>query len=259
MLEKLMHGLNLLQQKRPLVLCLTNYVSVEFVANSLLAIKASPIMSEEIEELEELIKISDAININIGTLTQEFIEKSSFACAIAKKYHKPIIFDPVGAGASNIRTQTANNLLLFADIVRGNASEILALFNPNNKTLGVDSNHQVIDALQAAKELALRHNNIIVVSGEKDFITDGDQEQILHFGSNLMPLITGMGCSLTAVIAAFRAVIPNSFEAANLAVAYYGLSGQIAEKINNGPGSFKTAFIDNLYQPNWNEIKNYVK
>lgn len=259
MLDKLIHSLGLLQQKRPLILCLTNYVTVEFVANSLLAIRASPIMSEELEELEKLIQISHALSINIGTLTQEFITKAKFACAIAKKYNKPIILDPVGAGASNIRTQAANDLLPFADIVRGNASEILAIFDSSNHALGVDSAHQVTEAMQIAKFLALKNNCVVVVSGEQDFITDGKQEQILHFGADLMPLVTGMGCSLTAIITAFRAVIPDSFEAAKLATAYFGLSGQVTEKFCKAPGTFKSSFIDHLYQPKWDEIKNYVK
>lgn len=258
-LDKLIYNLDFLKKQRPLVLCLANYVSIEFVANSLLALRASPIMSEELEELEELMQISNSLYINIGTLTKSFAAKAKAACMIAKKYNKPIVLDPVGAGASIVRNKAANELLPFADIVRGNASEILAVFDSSNHAHGVESVHKVNEAEKAAKLLALKNNCVIAVSGKQDFITDGKKEETLHFGSSLMPLVTGMGCSLTAVIAGFRAIIPDSFESAKLATAYFGLTGQVAESFYQGPGSFKTSFIDNLYEPKWDKIKNYVK
>jgi hydroxyethylthiazole kinase len=253
--SKLIHSLSNLQKNKPLILCLTNYVTVNFVANILLALRASPLMSEDIREIEELVQISSAVNINIGTLNELFIERAKFACLMAKKHSKPIILDPVGAGASKIRTQIANELLPFVDIVKGNASEIIAISGLSYKTLGVDSVHEVVDAVEVAKALALEKNIIVAVSGEQDFITDGKQERMLSFGSSLMSLVTGMGCGLTAAIAAFRAVIPDSFEATELATAYFGLSGQIAEESSQSTGSFKELFLDNLDQPNWDKIK----
>ena len=260
MINNIESNLKILRQTKPLVLSLTNYVTMDFMANTLLALGAAPIMSEELQEIEELVQISNAVNINIGTLTDKFIEKAKFTCIVAKKYNKPVILDPVGVGASKIRTTTARELLPFADIIRGNASEIIAISDISSKTLGVESTHEVKAALHIAKELALQRNKVVIVSGAEDFITDGTRHQTLNFGSNLMPLVTGMGCSLTAVIAAFKAVIPDSFEAATLSVAYFSLSGQIAEYSTKLPGSFRTAFIDNIYQPNWLEMRKlYVK
>ena len=260
MINKMKEQLAILRQLKPLVLNLTNYVTMDFMANSLLAIGAAPIMSEDIREIEELIQISGALHINIGTLTPEFIERTKFACDIAKKYNKPIVLDPVGVGASKIRMESAKAILPFVDILRGNASEIMAIHGLSSKELGVESTHKVSDSLEAARELAKTQKITVVVSGAEDFITNDSQEQILEFGSSLMPLVTGTGCSLTAVIAAFRAVIPDSFEAAKLAVAYFGLSGQIAENSSNGSGSFRVEFIDNLNRPDWNKMRElYAK
>ena len=255
MIDHIKAQLVILKKHKPLVLNLTNYVTMDFVANSLLALGAAPIMSEDIREMEELIQISGALHINIGTLTPEFMERVRLACNIAKKYNKPIVLDPVGVGASKIRMEAAKEILPFIDILRGNACEIIAVYGLASKELGVESIHEVRDALEAARELAVAQKIIVVVSGAEDFITDGIQEQTLNFGSNLMPLITGTGCSLTAVIAAFRAIIPDSFEAAKLATAYFGLSGQIAENLANGPGSFRVEFLDNLNRPDWRRMR----
>ena len=237
----LKESLKKLRETKPLVLCLTNYVTMDFMANSLLALGAAPIMSCDDRELEELIQMSHAININMGTLNAEFIDRCK------KVTGKPVILDPVGAGASFIRTKSARELMVSADIIRGNASEIMALLENENKTLGVESMHQVNDAKISANKLAEMLKCTVVVSGEEDFITDGIQLKSLMFGSPVMPLVTGMGCALTAVIAAFRAVIPNSFEAASLATAYFGMCGSAVHEKINKPGSFRTAFIDELY------------
>lgn len=258
MIDKIEPSLEILRKTKPLVLCITNYVTMDFVANSLLALGAAPIMSEDIREIEELIQISGAVYINIGTLTTEFIERAKHSCIIAKKYNKPIIFDPVGMGASKIRKEAAEEILPFVDIIRGNASEIMSVYGLGSKALGVESSHKVTDALEAAKALALKKDITVVVSGSEDFITDGRNEEMLGFGSEIMPLITGMGCSLTAVVAAFRAVSSDSFEAAKLAVVYFGLSGQIVEASTKSSGSFRVLFIDQLNQPNWNKMRELL-
>lgn len=235
-----------LRQTRPLVLCLTNYVTMDFVANSLLALGAAPVMSCDVREFEELIKMAHAVYINIGTLNQRFLENCEVAIALSKQYSKPIILDPVGAGASAIRTAESISFAKHANIIRGNASEILALDN-SGTTKGVESIHKVDDAKSAAEKLAKLFRCTIAISGKEDYITNGIISTSLNFGSPLMPLITGMGCALTAVIAAFRGVIENDFEAASIGSAYFGLCGSNAHKNCKGPGEFKKRFIDNLY------------
>lgn len=255
MLHDLEKALIQLRQLKPLVLCLTNYVTMDFMANCLLSLGAAPIMSHDTRELEELVRISHVVNLNIGTLDREFIERVYTAAQLAQKYKKPIILDPVGAGATHVRTASARDLMEHADIVRGNASEIMALLDNINKTLGVESTHHVADAAQSASILASNHQCIVVVSGEHDIVTDGQKNERLTFGSPLMPLVTGMGCTLTAVIAAFRAVVPNSYEAATLATAYFSLCGSIAAKKADKPGSFRTLFIDELYAADFAQMR----
>jgi len=247
MLTNLEHALTLLRRQKPLVLCLTNQVTMDFMANCLLSLGAAPVMTQDAEELEELIFISQAININIGTLDHAFLERAKHALTQTNTLAKPIILDPVGAGATRLRTRAAKTLANGADIIRGNASEIMALVDNAHQTLGVESTHNVSDAKQSARTLANQHQCTVVVSGAEDFITDGSKDHALTFGSPLMPLVTGMGCALTAVIAAFRAVISSPYEAACIGTNYFSLCGSLAAKKGDKPGSFRTLFIDELY------------
>ena len=246
----------LLKNTKPLVLCLTNYVTMDFIANSLLALGAAPIMSCCDDELEELIKLSHAISINIGTLDEKFIERCYKATSLAKKYNKPITLDPVGSGASIIRTNTANTLMHNVDIIRGNASEIMSLLDNNAHTLGVESLNTTNQAMGAASKVANISGCIVAVSGEEDFITDGKRQSSLGFGSPLMPLVTGMGCALSAVIAAFSAVINDKFKAAELGVAYFGLCGSLSQLEADMPASFRTIVIDTLYAADFAKMRN---
>lgn len=256
MLHDLEQAVTQLRLTKPLVLCLTNYVTMDFMANCLLSLGAAPIMTQDERELDELVRICHAVNLNIGTLDAAFIERANLVTALAQKYNKPIILDPVGAGATHIRTSASRSLMTSASILRGNASEILALFDNINKTLGVEATHQVSDATHGAIMLARVHQCTVVVSGERDFVTDGQQEEHLAFGSPLMPLVTGMGCTLTAVIAAFKAVIVDAYEAARLATAYYSLCGSLAAKKTDKPGSFRTLFIDALFAADFAAMRN---
>lgn len=247
MINAINHAISDIKKNKPLILCLTNTVTMDFMANSLLALGAAPIMSCDDRELKELILISNAVNLNIGTLDSAFIKRCNLAASIAKRYNKPIILDPVGAGASLSRTQSARQLMTSADIIRGNASEIMALMDHQVSTAGVESSHSTSVAKESADRLANGLNCTVIVSGEEDYVTDGKQQQSLTFGSSIMPLVTGMGCTLTAVVAAFRAVIPDSFNAAYLATAYFGLCGTLTERKAQSPGAFRSTFIDMLY------------
>ena len=245
-----------LRTTKPLVLNLTNYVTMDIMANSLLALGAPPIMTVCDEELEELIHISGSVYINIGTLDTAFIQRCHAASAIAVALQKPIILDPVGAGASRIRTETAITIMPHVDIVRGNASEILALKNTASQTQGVEAIHTTSDASQTAIETAKTYDCTVVISGPVDFITNGSDTNHIPYGSPLMPLITGMGCALTAVIAAFHAVESNAFAAATAATTYFGVCGQYAGHIAKHPGTFRTAFIDTLHAADFNVLRD---
>lgn len=255
MIEGIEENIINLRKNKPLILNLTNYVTMDFMANALLAIGAAPIMSTCQEELEELVAMAMAININIGTLDNAFIEKSLMAAELAQKYQKPLILDPVGAGATRIRTKTARDLIPFATIVRGNASEIIALSGISSNTKGVESVNTTDDAKNAAIALANFHQCTIVVSGAIDFITDKTSTTEVAYGSELMPLVTGMGCAMTAIISAFRAVVNDSFEASNLATHYFNLCGELTALNDRHPASFQAHFIDHLHAADFDKIK----
>lgn len=251
MITSIKSSLNTVKENKPLILCLTNYVTMDFMANSLLALGAAPLMSEASEELEELVTISQAVYINLGTLNTAFMQRAIQAAQYARALNKPIILDPVGAGASLLRTKAALELMPFAQVIRGNASEILALSGAVGSSKGVETSHSVTDATSVAQALAQKLNTVIVVSGPEDFITNGKDAQTLAFGSNLMPLVTGMGCTMTAVLSAFVANNRDHYQAATHASAFFSLCGQNAELKTKTPGSFRQVFIDSLYAPNW--------
>ncbi|MGC1182717.1 hydroxyethylthiazole kinase [Legionella sp.] len=251
MIEQIKSTLTQVKQSKPLVLCLTNYVTMDLMANSLLSLGAAPLMSESIEEVEELVTLSHAVYINIGTLNDVFMERARLAAKYANLLNKPVILDPVGAGASRLRTSAAIELLPLANVIRGNASEIISLTGAMGTTKGVETAEPVTKAINSAQILAKNYNKIIVISGPEDFVTDGNQDQILPFGSHLMPLITGMGCTLTAVISTFVACNLDYFQATVHAIAYFGLCGQLAEQQSNAPAAFRQTFIDNLFHPDW--------
>ena len=259
MIDEIKNALSNIKRQKPLILCLTNFVTMEFVANSLLALGAAPIVSTCEDEVEELIKISSAVYINIGTLNSDFIELIKKAARLAVKYEKPVVLDPVGAGATELRTEIGRLMLSFSGITRGNASEIIALKSSIQTTYGVEATNTTCDAKEIAKFLALNSKKntkkAIMVSGPVDFITDGNQSCEVPFGSSIMQLVTGMGCSVTAVIAAFNAVLKDSFEVSKIAAHYFALCGQIASKNHKSPGTFKTAFLDQLHLPNLKIMK----
>lgn len=237
-----------IRQVKPLILCLTNLVTMDFMANCLLALGAAPIMSADRLELEALIQISHAINLNIGTFDEAFIERANLAAELAQRHQKPMVLDPVGAGATARRTALSLELMQKATIIRGNASEILALQDGTQKTHGVEAIHPVIAAIDSAKTIAHQHQCVVIISGRQDIVIDNHREERFLYGSSLMPLVTGMGCVFTAIVAAFKAVIPDPYQAARLATVYVGLCGDLAARKTNAPGSFRTFFIDELYQ-----------
>jgi hydroxyethylthiazole kinase len=237
-----------IRQTKPLILNLTNYVTMNFIADGLLALGASPIMSNSEEELEDLLKISQILVINIGTLDDKFIKLCRKACEIANKLNKSIVLDPVGVGASHLRTNSCQKLLqdFKIAIIRGNASEVMALSGLSFSTKGVDSTEASENAIASAKLLSRKQNATILVSGPTDVVVDGEIVKKFHLGSPLMPQITGTGCLLTSVVGAFYAVEPNRVEAACAAAVFYGACGEMAAKTAKYPGSFKVKFLDTL-------------
>jgi hydroxyethylthiazole kinase len=237
-----------IKQQRPLILNITNLVTMDFIANGLLSLGASPIMTQSVSELHDLINIANGVVINIGTLNEEFMALAEQACQIAHQTGIPITFDPVGAGASEYRTRACLNLIrqFKCAIIRGNASEIMALYGSHQSTKGVDASIASTEALDAATYLSEHYETTVVVSGPVDIIVAQDRIQFFERGSPRMPEITGSGCLLTSVLSAFHAVADDAFSAVCSGALFYSVCGEIAAQKSYGPGTFKVHFLDAL-------------
>lgn len=235
----------------PLVLCVTNYVAMNFSANVLLAAGASPLMSSYSEEMEDLVRKSDALLINIGTLDSAFLEGAAKAAAAARRKGLKWVLDPVGAGASAARRDASIELIreFHPAIIRANASEVEALDAALSGAgteggRGVDSTVRSEDALEAAKRLAAASGAVVSMSGETDFITDGKKVVKVEGGSSVMPRVTAMGCAASALTAAFSAGASNPMEAARGAMEMMARAAEMAASRTSLPGSFQPEFID---------------
>ncbi|KAH7366523.1 hypothetical protein KP509_18G082500 [Ceratopteris richardii] len=238
------------REMAPLVQCITNFVSMDIMANTLLAAGASPAMVHAVEEISEFTAIANALCINIGTLSPEWIFSMKTAAVRANELNKPWVLDPVGVGASRFRTERCLELIaLRPAVIRGNASEIMAVAGATTAPpKGVDSIHNTPDALEAAKELAKKTHCIVAVSGAVDLVTDGKRVLGVSNGVSLMQRITATGCAVTALIAAFISVNPGRpLESAAFALALFGLAGEIGYEKASGPASLRMYMLDALH------------
>lgn len=241
----------------PLVHCITNYVTVNDCANALLACGASPIMSDEPADVEDIAALCGGLVINIGTLNGRTIEAMRLAGAKAASLGHPIVLDPVGAGASALRTETASSLVdhLPIAVIRGNMSEMKALAGASSTTRGVDVNpddavtdENLSSSVDFACALAAKTGAVVAITGAIDVIASADCAYAVRNGSPLMGKITGAGCMLTCLTAAFAVANPDALlEAVTAAVVYEGLAGQkAAARMTSldGNASFRTYLID---------------
>ena len=246
--------------RTPLVHNITNYVTVNDVANILLASGASPIMSDDVGEVEEITTICAGLNINIGTLNARTIPAMFAAGKKACQLGNPVLLDPVGAGASSLRTNTARQLTEQIDftVIRGNISEIRTLASGAGTTKGVDADvadrvtEENLDAaVRFAKEFASRIGAVIAITGAIDIVADGDTAYCIRNGNAMMSSITGTGCQLSALTAAFVTANPGqTLEAATEAVCAMGLAGEVAHRRLtplDGNATYRNYIIDAIY------------
>ena len=245
---------------RPLIHNITNYVTVNDVANALLAIGASPIMADDAAEVEDITSICAALNVNIGTLNKSTIPSMMLAAKKAESLGHKIVLDPVGAGASALRTNTALELLdaVRFDVVRGNISEIKTLAFGSGTTKGVDadfadsvSQENLSEAISFAKKTAAKLKCVVAITGAIDLVSDANETYVIKNGLPQMSAITGTGCQLSALVAAFIAANPeNVLKAAAAAVCAMGLCGELAwKRMREGEGNstYRNRIIDALY------------
>jgi hydroxyethylthiazole kinase len=250
MKEKLWDYILSVRDTSPLVHSITNYVVMNNTANALLAAGASPIMAHAHAEMKDMMSISGALVINIGTLDEYWVDSMRLAIQQAETLQKPWILDPVGAGATPYRNEVLEELLsvYHPTVIRGNASEIMAIAQMSAQTKGVDSTNETEEAMDAAVHLYNSTRAIVCISGATDVIYHGTNKIALSNGSPLMARVTGMGCTATALIGAFCAAGPNNlFEATVAAMALMGVAGEIAAEQSKGPGTMQMNFLDVLY------------
>eukprot|EP00892_Ulva_mutabilis_P000489 jgi/Ulvmu1/10440/UM062_0037.1 len=245
-----------MREVNPLVQCITNFVSMDIMANVLLAAGASPAMAHSLDEVEDFVGIASALLVNMGTLEPDWIQSMKLAASKCVELGKPWVLDPVAAGATPFRTASIKELLeCKPTVIRGNAGEVMAVCGAAGTTKGVDSAAAVEDAHDAARALARDRGCVVAVSGEADFVTDGTRGVRVHNGTPMLTKITAAGCSLTALIAALCAVMPDDpLAAAVHGLAYFGLAGQLAAApspamlgARKGPGTVRVGLLDELF------------
>lgn len=238
-----------IREAAPLVHSITNYVVMNTTANALLALGASPVMAHAQEEVAEMVALAGALVINIGTLSPRWVLAMRVAAREAASRGVPIVLDPVGAGATPYRTETARALAGETPpaIIRGNASEIAALVVSDSVTKGVDSTMASESAVDAGREVRRTYGSVVCVSGATDYVLgEGDVIRVRN-GHPMMPRVTGLGCVATAFCGAFAAVNGSPTAAAAHAMAVLGIAGELAAERSAGPGSLQVHLLDALY------------
>jgi hydroxyethylthiazole kinase len=250
-----------IHDKHPLIHHITNFVVMNDTANATLALGALPVMAHAKEEVAEMVGAAGALVLNPGTLTPEWVEAMLIAGKRANELGVPIVYDPVGVGATKLRNETGARFLneLRLAVVRGNSGEMGALAGAGGIVKGVESVEGVRDPVQVAKDLAWKHNTVVAITGKRDIISDGKRVLGVDNGHVMLKTITGTGCMATTTIAIFCAVEKDFLVATAAALACYGLAAQRAARRAKGPGAFRAALLDALYQLTPAQVKTGVK
>ncbi|PFE03487.1 hydroxyethylthiazole kinase [Bacillus cereus] len=245
----------------PLVHNITNVVVTNFTANGLLALGASPVMAYAKEEVAEMASIAGALVLNMGTLRPEEVEAMLIAGKSANTHHVPVLFDPVGAGATSYRTEVARYIPSEVKLamLRGNAAEIANVINEKWEIKGVDAGTGNGDVVGIAKQAADELDTVVVITGKEDVVTDGERTVIIRNGHPILTKVTGTGCLLTSVMGAFAAVEKDYVKAAVAALTFYGVAAEIAasKTVEQGPGSFQIEFLNQLANVTANDVEQY--
>lgn len=247
--ERIAEDLQKIRDLRPLLHHITNFVVMNECANATLCIGALPVMAHAREEVEEMAAVAGALVLNIGTLTPELVESMILAGKRANEAGVPIILDPVGAGATTLRTESSQRLLrdLRVDVVRGNLAEISVLAGQAAEIRGVESVGGQGEAKSVARELARSRKAVVALTGKQDVVSDGVGGAVISNGHAMLSTVTGTGCMATTMVGAFAAVDPDRFTAAVGGLVAFGIAGEKAAEAAGGrPGTFHTALYDAL-------------
>lgn len=248
--QKVADCLGKVRQTNPLIHNITNVVVTNFTANGLLALGASPVMAYAKEEVADMAGLARAVVLNIGTLNETVVEAMIIAGKAANEKGVPVIFDPVGAGATPYRTKAAERILaeVKVDVIRGNAAEVANIIGENWAIKGVDAGELAGDVVKLAKQAAKQLSCVVAITGKEDVVTDGSRTLVVYNGHPILTRVTGTGCLLSSVVGAFVSVDQNVLEAAGAALAFYGVAAEQAVKQvgSERPGSFQIEFLDQL-------------
>lgn len=253
--------LKTVREKKPLVHHLTNWVTIYDCANATRTIGALPVMAHAPEEVAQMAGIASALVLNIGTLTKDFVDSMLIAGEAANQKGIPIILDVVGAGATDLRTSESRRLLneVKIGIIKGNAGEIGAIAGVEAEVKGVESISVNGDPEKIAASLAKARGLTVVITGKVDIISDGKTTYKVYNGHEMMGKVVGTGCMAASMIGAFAAVEKDYAKAAAAAMACFDIAGEIATKDAKGPGTFREAFFDALYNLDEKQIKKRIK
>lgn len=259
-----MSFLNKIREQNPLIHNITNIVVTNFTANGLLALGASPFMAYAHEEVADVAKIAGAVVLNIGTLDEKIVEACLLAGKSANEHNVPVVFDPVGAGATPFRTASAHRIIegVKLAVLRGNVAEVANVIGESWSIKGVDAGEGKGNAISLAQSAARKLGCIVVITGKEDVITDGDTTFLVGNGHPILTKITGAGCLLSSIVGAFAAVGGEAMVAAAAeALALYGVAAEIAydRTSGQGPGSFQVELINQLALVSAETIKQNAK
>jgi len=251
-LQEVSRLLPIIKERKPLVHHITNFVTINDCANMTLAIGASPIMAYDEAEVEEVVSMASSLVLNIGTLSSDSIKSMILAGKKANELNIPVILDPVGVGATRLRTRAIEEILdnVKISVIKGNMSEIKSIAGLKVSIRGVDSTADSEDGGEVAKELASKLECIVAITGEKDIISDGKKIIYINNGHEILSKLTGTGCMTASLIASYCGVTSDYLTATLGGILSMGIGGELAFeslKPNEGIGSYKVNLFDSIY------------
>ena len=250
-----------IRKQKPLVHHITNWVTIYDCAHVTRCIGALPVMAHAKEEVEQMTGIAQALVLNIGTLTPELVEAMILAGKQANRKTIPIVLDAVGAGATDLRTDKAMEIMdaVHVDVIKGNAGEIATVAGGSAEVKGVESMGVEGDPMVIAKQLAGARDAVVVVTGKSDLVADADGVYRNHNGHEMMGRVVGTGCMAASVIGAFAAVHSEYSAAAAEALACFGIAGELAAEKAEGPGTFRARFFDEIFHLDERKIHDRMR
>lgn len=237
------------RSKCPLVHHITNYVTVNDCANICICSGGSPVMTDAAEDIRDMVKISNAVVLNMGTLNPRTVESMILAGKVAKENGIPVLFDAVGAGATGYRSDTAARIIneVRPDVIKGNAGEISYLAGVEGCVRGVDSSGATGDMSDTVRELSKKYGCLVVSTGKEDHVSDGESTYVLSNGHDLQGCVSGTGCMLSSVLGSYIGANGPKAEAVLAGITAFNIAAENASKVCKGPGSFKVALLDSLF------------